>query len=680
MARFNGTPVTTGPRFSGEPVGVEGKHLSFEEGQRLLDQEDAGSSWGKIGAALTGTLDGLPVIGPAVLGGTERAAAGIASVIDGESYLDNLKQGQNAVQNAQDANPLATIAGNVAGGVLGTAPLVAAAPAAFGISAASVPARAITAGLSGGALGAADGAVRGGTEGAMWGAGLGAGLGAAGPIVGNAAGAAYRNVASRLSQGEAARIAGTSRPAVDVVARGLAADNAQGAVNQSIRTAGPEAMLADAGPSTLSMLDTAIQRAGPGAGEAAQRIGARSTRASQSINNALDTALGPDQGTLAPLADLRRQTSPITHEAYHGPNGAYAQPIDYADPRGQALEAMVRNRVPGGAIQKANELMRINGEESRQIMARVADDGTVTFETLPDVRQIDYMTRALRQTGQRGDGKGAMGGNTAEGRAYMNLATQMRNVLGGLVPEYRAALNTAADPIGRREAREFGRSLLRSNVPRDEADEFIAGLSQVELQDLRGGVRADVGEALANVKRSITDPNVDARQGITALKQFSSDAARHKINAILPPGEAATFLREIDQAARSFEIRAGVATNSRTYGRQAAERAVEQANAPSIAMTAASGRPVMTMQSIMESLSGTGKADTLARQDAAWGEIANLLTQPAGRAGGTFMQALQNAARAIPGIDRRATGISDLLTRGASSLAPQGGRPMIERR
>ncbi|NOV17885.1 hypothetical protein E5S70_17690 [Ensifer adhaerens] len=671
MARFKGIPVQgeqSAPRFKGEALPSGGRHLSFEEGQALLDREDANSVWDETGAILTGAANGIPLAGPYIERGLENAAAGIASVIDGEDFSANLKQGREASQLAAEVNPLARLAGQVAGGVIGTAPMVAAAPTAFGVGAASVPRAMLASGASGTAIGAADGYVRDGTEGAISGGVVGGVLGAAGPAVGNLAGRAWRSIANSRAQNEAARIAGTQRPAVDVVARALAADEAVGATNANIANAGPRAMLADAGPSTLSVLDTSIQRGGPQAGRAAQRITDRAAGASDDIGAALDTALGPEQGMIRPLEELRTATQPARAAAY---DAAYAQPINYADQRGMLLERTLRGRVPASVVSRANNLMRVNGEESQQILARVADDGTVTFERLPDVRQIDYITRALQDVARAGDGAGALGGNTAEGRAYGGLARELRNILSSLVPEYRTALDTAAEPIAQREATLFGQRILSPAVARDEVEGFVTGLSNAELRSLQGGVRSKISETLANVKRSVTDGNIDARQGVAALRELSSDAARQKITTILGARQADNLMRAVDQAARSFEVRAGVAANSRTYARQAAERAVDQATAPSFIENAASGRPVASARGFLQSLLGTGEPAQLARQDETWGEIANILTQPAGMAQGTFLRALQAAAQQIPVADRQAANLARGVTTGtAISSAP----------
>lgn len=673
MPRFNGVPVeepakSAGPRFQGEAVAPSGRHLTFEEGQALLDKEDLSGAAGGALSYMSGFFEGVPVAGPTIVKGIQHIGAGTRMLAQGGDYDQNLKEVQDMTDYAYEGNPIARTAGNITGAVAATAPAVAAAPGVFGIGAATVPRAIVAGGATGGAIGAADSYARG--QSPIIGGALGAGLGAAGPFIGPAFGQAYRYFSGRGAENAAAQIAGTSRPAVNVVARALGSDGAVGTTGANIAAAGPRAMLADAGPATQSVLDTAIQRGGPNAGQAGARINARAAGATDDINTALDSAFGQPRGMVRPLEELRTATQPARAAAY---DTAYSQPINYADPRGMALEQMVRGRVPASIINRANNLMRINGEESQQILANVAQDGTVTFERLPDVRQLDYITRALNDVSRAGDGAGALGGNTAEGRAYGGLAREMRNLVGSLVPEYRAALDTAAEPIAQREATLFGQRILSPAVARDEVEGFVTGLSNAELTSLRGGIRSKISETLANVRRSITDGNVDARQGIAALRDLSSDAAREKLTMVLGQREAGNLFRSIDEAARSFELRAGVATNSRTYSRQAAERAVDQATAPDVLEKAAQGKPLGAVQSFLANLFGAGEAQQLARQDAAWGEIANLLTQPATQAGGTLLQALQGVANQIPAIDRAANNIANGVTRGFAVSSPLGG-------
>jgi hypothetical protein len=77
----------------------------------------------------------------------------------------------------ESEHPVASTVARIGGGVLGTIPAIALAPAAFGVGGMSVPASAALGGLSGGAIGAADALARGENPGdaAMWGAAGGAG-------------------------------------------------------------------------------------------------------------------------------------------------------------------------------------------------------------------------------------------------------------------------------------------------------------------------------------------------------------------------------------------------------------------------------------------------------------------------------------------------------------------------
>lgn len=325
--------------------------------------------------------------------------------------------------------------------------------------------------------------------------------------------------------------------------------------------------------------------------------------------------------------------------------------------------------------------MRLEGVESQQILASVADDGTITFTRMPDVRQLDYITRALNDVARAGDGMGALGGNTAEGRAYGNLSTAIRGVTRRLVPEYGQALDTAAEPIAARNAREFGATLLRSTTPRDEVDAFVSGLSQAELGQVRAGVRAQIDETLANVRRTIADPNVDARQGVAAIRDLSSDAAREKIEMIVGPQQAEALFRMLDRAAQSFDLRASIATNSRTYGRQAAERAVEEATAPGVIENAAGASPLRAAQTFAQGVFGISPADRLARQDRTWASLADLLTIPMTDAQNVRLQALSEAARRMPMIESQANRIGARANRGLAGLSLQGGKlPQLSER
>ena len=86
---------------------------------------------------------------------------------------------------------------------------------------------------------------------------------------------------------------GLSSPAARALTRSLDNDGffgGQGAAN--IAAAGPNSMLADAGPNARQVLDTALQRGGPAAQAARQSIEDRASASASNLSGQLDQALG----------------------------------------------------------------------------------------------------------------------------------------------------------------------------------------------------------------------------------------------------------------------------------------------------------------------------------------------------------------------------------------------------
>lgn len=176
------------------PVQSAGGGLQRVTDPDLIAQLNAGPSDapaaaepGDASAAVgRGLIEGVPVVGPYLLGGVNRAVAGVRALKNDSRYSDELKSVEDFGKRTAEEHPIASGAGEIAGGVVGSLPLMAAAPAAFGISGAALPARMLAAGASGAGLGGADAAVRsGGDLGAIeMGAAIGGGLGAAGPAIG----------------------------------------------------------------------------------------------------------------------------------------------------------------------------------------------------------------------------------------------------------------------------------------------------------------------------------------------------------------------------------------------------------------------------------------------------------------------------------------------------------------
>ena len=111
-------------------------------------------------AGLSGFLQGLPIAGPYVLPGMQRLTAWGQSQATGQPYDQALSAIQGYGDRSASAYPGTALAGNIAGGVAGTVPMMAAAPAAFGVGVANPLVAGLSSGVTGAALYGADGEPR----------------------------------------------------------------------------------------------------------------------------------------------------------------------------------------------------------------------------------------------------------------------------------------------------------------------------------------------------------------------------------------------------------------------------------------------------------------------------------------------------------------------------------------
>lgn len=596
----------------------------------------------------------------------DELAAAVGATLDrgseqpwGDRYGERLSSEREALSQFREEQPWLAYPAEIAGAV----PTAVAMPGAMVGRGMSLGAR-MLAGLG---IGAGQGAAYGfaaGEDGpeqratsAGIGGAMGGTIGAAAPAVGQG----LRSAAGHLASRSAARNIGTTRPAFEALRRTLDPDAAA-----RIRAAGPDAMLADAGPSMRTVLDTTVQRSGPAGTVAREAVERRAAAAGQQTRAALDRSLGRPEGVRSVERGLRQGTAAARGSAY---DSAYRQPIDYSGQTGQQIERIVRERVPASAINRANALMRAEGERSRQILFRMADDGTVQFERLPDVRQIDYITRGLNEVAERADGAGRLGGQTQTGRVYQNLSRDLRGLTREAVPEYATALDTAAEPLAARQALQFGNRMLSRSVTRDEVAETVGRMSRAERSMAAQGVRSQIDEAMANVRRAMTDTNMDAREAVTAMRDLSSRANREKMRALLGREEADALYRTLDQASSALDLRAGVASGSRTFARTATDETIRGQRGGVVDM-ALEGRPLAAGRAAWQGVTGRTPAAQARMDDATYQELARLLTGPRGPEAVTLAERLMQSP--MPGQQGEQLGrlAEMLLRRNAPVTAP----------
>jgi hypothetical protein len=599
-------------------------------------------------------LKGIPIVGQQVAGAiTDVATAGTPG---GEAMAQMGMQPEDitaaAMGETERTMPVSSGVANVAGAVASTTAVPGLLPAltargpTAGAQMVSGAVRGTTAATVEGAATAALEAPEGQRLGAaVEGGVVAAPFGLAGGLIPPGGAEVFtnaRNYIARIDDRQLARELGVSRDTAVVVRQAMASEDFAAAA-QALRRAGANSMLADASPVLSTYLDAAIQLGGAQAQrQGRELIEARASAASQDFQRYMDNTLGVPEGREVIGARIRLATADERNDAY---NAAYESPIDYSTPEGQQIEGLLNRvgRFAPGAIATANRLLAAEDATSRQILANIAEDGSITFRTLPDVRQIDYIRRALGDIAESQEGRGAMGGTTQVGRAATNLSRQLRDAVSESVPEYRTALSVAANTIEEVSAARAGYNALSNRMTREDARDAFEGMTQPERVAAQLGLRNAIEDQLSQVSRMASDPNRDARELRKATSLMTSRLFESKLSLIMGPQEAAQFTRQLDEEIAAIELRAAVNPNSATARRGAIEGAVEARTAPGIIGRIGRGEPAQATKTLVRALTSQTDDAILARQSGIYDEIAVLLTNRRGRQAEDALRIIQRA-------------------------------------
>jgi len=356
---------------------VAASHPSYEEGMRLMERDRMAGPSGTVGAALTGAVNGVPIVGPYLLGGAQKAAAGLSRAISGGSYDDNLDAAKRITQEAGDAHPYVRTGGEVTGAVGGMLPAIMTAPAVFGGGAGGLLGRTGMSAVSGGAIGGTDAAVRsdGDPTATAWGAGAGLTMGAAGSTIGKAVGEGARSVMDALRNRGAARAAGIEPEALTFLRRAVKDDGFDAAaVDTRLAEMGPDAMLADIGPNLQKQAGALAATPGRNQAIIMDALKARQGGANSRINTALDDNLVP---SVVP-SEIERgiQANQRAHGPQYGDSFRQATPYDIT-PITDDLDLRI-GQLRGGA---QTNLQRVRGMLNVHNTNQVSSDPNVMFQT-----------------------------------------------------------------------------------------------------------------------------------------------------------------------------------------------------------------------------------------------------------------------------------------------------------
>ncbi len=578
--------------------------------------------------------------------------------ITAESYLPAYREGRDRQRDYLDAARDRTGWGGTAAEV-GASLLpvgMAARGAVAGAQAASPVMRMLrgaTAGAAtGGAVGFAEGegGARRRGENAMLPAAFGGTLGAAGPLVG----AGIGRMAERRTRKRAAKRGKVPPDTVDVLKHVFEMDHRQGA---PVKDA---SMVADTGGTATSLLGEAMGDVGgriddvanvsrgafrrpigvPTEATIRQRLTERTARETDEFKRNLDLTMGAPQGLKETTQRLRTESGPRVKAEY---DRAYATPLDYASEAGQDLEAFLKSRrIPKEAWGKANRLMEVEGNQSQQILARIGDDGSVTLERLPDVRQIDYLKRALDDIASSENAKGGvMGGTTAMGRAVTKTTKEMLEMVDGLAPSYKKARGFASVPIRAKEAMETGYdAIAKEGTTADALADAMRRISPDDQDWLKTGARSAVEEMMSRAKESLV-PN-PTRTGFVsvksigeedtqaALKALTSGRARDKLKLILGDEDAAELFDSVDRTLTAIKIEASSLPNRRRQARGLLDEFAPEERSD-VASKLMRGQVLDAAQDAAGGAWGRAMADDMILADRTKADLVNVLTSPTDR-------------------------------------------------
>ncbi|RWI60244.1 MAG: hypothetical protein EOQ93_03005 [Mesorhizobium sp.] len=552
-----------------QPVGVPAYAPGVPGYNRLTGEIDDDDALSKIRTGSGGILEGIPIVGPMIRGGVDRAAAATIAAWNGEKYDDVMRRIEAGTEAEKSMNPKLDRAAQVTGAVAGTIPAMAAAPEVFGIKAASIPLRFGAGAASGGIINGADAAVRSGGD---WGetkkgALIGAGLGLAAPVIGPAVGRSIKWLADGYNLGGAAKELGIDKVAAALLAKAAGRDALDSGANAELSRLGPSGMIMDLGENLRGQ--AAGLAALPGGGKTIVKgaVGARDADATWRIRSGLDDALGeaPTPSRLIDTANRNQQRlSPEYREALRDASPVDTAPIArYLDVeaqglRGEAQKGIQRVRAMLNYVPTPEELARARAT------GQPAPGGLITdAATLLNTRHaIDDLLE------------------TAQGTNHVNALNTARQAvddeLAASVPGIKEVDAKYAELARQKAAVQRGQTVLSNGReaprPNELADEVRQGAlpqgmqvgpSAVPLR-LRQGARAEI--------ERLVGTTANDRVALQRAVGGEGDWNRARLGSLFGTDRTGRVLDMLDREKQFANTADQVVRNSYTAARQAAQQ------------------------------------------------------------------------------------------------------------
>lgn len=630
-----------------------------------VDTALAAQRMGKAQGASASFLAGAPFVGEWIdegMGAVDQALTGANPEIAAETFRQSRQQ-------FSESNPKTATALQLGGGIVGSLPAAAIAGPAVGALRGAPMAGKVAAGVGSGlGFGALEGAVQGAgandenrssgaLSGGLTGGALGAVLGGAAPFAFSGMKRVANAVLDRLSS-QNRRVPGMSVPASRMLMEAAQADDIANMGRQNLAAGGSLRMPADLGPATQNLLDVATNTSGAVA-TVRPRVAERAAASNKVLTDAFDRVLG------GPTA-IRRLVQANSDAARPGLKAAYKEAydtaIDYTSPGGRRILELFDevNADPKfrAALQEANRLIR-REDLPRQYLIDLAEDGTFRSAEMPNTVQLDYVKRGLQKIVNDGIDP-VTGKYSSDARTAQSLARDIRRALGDANPAYDKAVNMAADSLSLENALTFGRKALGASVDRADVEDWVRNATDIEKQNFAQGVRSYIDNVMANTQAAITNSDIDAAEVRKIYRTLSSKAAREKLDVVLGREATNEIYKALEEAQRSFALKASTAANSRTAGRQTANDILSEAMdyAPGQIAREAVSSPLGAYRKVTEAALGNSPIDKASRREGVLGEVADFLTGTQGPQADAQIMLLERAMGNVPIQEGRANAVA----------------------
>lgn len=336
-------------------------------------------------------------------------------------------------------------------------------------------------------------------------------------------------------------------------------------------------------PSTVANVDAALtdlaetvaQRTGAGTRKVEKKVAQQQAGAKERTYQQVRKGLQPDDfygEEERLLNDLRTKSAPAYKQAYAVGEVDDPQIMEMlALPQFRGAWATARSIAEADAAAAKVNAMR-SGQpfdpkeyKLRDVYSIKYDDmgnpiGVDVTGTVPDVRTLDYMKRALDaqvNAAYRSDNAAT----TASANAMKQLRDALRDRTKEIVPEYQAALQTYKGDREILDALRAGYSDF-GKLDHEEVIKLVGGMSPAEKEAFRTGVVRDIYGKLFNTSRNIN-----------AAAQLNAPEMQAKLQPLFDsPGQFRLFQAAVEREAQLFgqanQILRGSQTGKRTAMRE----------------------------------------------------------------------------------------------------------------